>query len=108
MTRADAIPKAMPNPTMGLRLIARILGSLAGLQQLQLLVPREPRLDRLRFVLAVGRAPPPIRNAVALADLAHSLPQPVGVGLAHLVIERVRRPVALREMRKLFLDERQV
>ena len=49
-----------------------------------------------------------VRHAVLLAQRAHRLAERVAVALAHLVIVRVRRAIALGEMRKLLLDERQI
>src|SRR5678815_1329827 len=74
--------------------------------QLKLLRAREPLFDDLS--LSVGRAAVmSVRHPMLLAERTHRRSQSFAVRRAHFVVERVRRPVSLGELRKFLLDERQ-
>src|SRR3954471_7954480 len=71
----------------------------------ELVRPRESGLDGvlIRRIAALASPPPAVEHAVPFADRPHPLLQPLAVGGADFVVERVGRPVPLGEMRKLFL-----
>src|SRR4051812_24314743 len=70
-------------------------------------IPLEAELFAVRKVFGhpfgliltfLGRTPASVRNAVPRTDLRHPVTKAGAVGGAHLVIERIRRPVPLGQM----------